>query len=223
MLRRLFLPYFSKDKGPPRIRCQVNGVRRKRFFKIVVANQKDKKNGKHIEVLGTYVNKNNTREKLNRYNIGNPDNDYFYNNAENIKEIRIRFNRVKFWLAANCGFSDHMKYVLSLCRIIPQYPIKYSRRCSEKYYFKYNEIMNKHKLLQAERINNFLKTDLNIQYLKNDASDETRESNEESDENKKETADDFLYTPEEFNYLKKLAKNRNLDFEHVDKIRKIIR
>ncbi|CDO63187.1 mitochondrial ribosomal protein S16 precursor, putative [Plasmodium reichenowi] len=213
MIRRLFLPYFSKDKGPPRIRCQVNGVKRKRFFKIVVANQKDKKNGKHIEVLGTYVNKNNIREKLNRYNITNPSNDSYYNNVENIKEIRLRFNRVKFWLAANCNFSDHMKYVLSLCKIIPQYPIKYSRRCSDKYYHKYNEIINKHKLIQADKINNFLKTDLNIQY-KNDF---------ETSKNEPNNKDEYIYTPEELTYLKKLSKNRILEFEDKDKIRKIIR
>ncbi|EUT90834.1 ribosomal protein S16 [Plasmodium falciparum Santa Lucia] len=213
MIRRLFLPYFSKDKGPPRIRCQVNGVKRKRFFKIVVANQKDKKNGKHIEVLGTYVNKNNIREKLNRYNITNPSNDSYYNNIENIKEIRLRFNRVKFWLAANCNFSDHMKYVLSLCKIIPQYPIKYSRRCSDKYYHKYNEIINKHKLIQADKINNFLKTDLNIQY-KNDF---------ETSKNEPNNKDEYIYTPEELTYLKKLSKNRIFEFEDKDKIRKIIR
>ncbi|SCQ16356.1 mitochondrial ribosomal protein S16 precursor, putative [Plasmodium ovale] len=213
MIRRLFLPYFSKDKGPPRIRCQVNGVKRKRFYKIVVANQKDKKNGKHIEVLGTYVNKNNIREKLNTYNITNPNNDYYYNNIENIKEIRLRFNRVKFWLAANCNFSDHMKYVLSLCKLIPQYPVKYSRRCSDKYYHKYNEIINKHKLIQAEKINHFLKTDLNIQYLNN--------FHETSAKGKEQ--DDYIYNPEELTYLKKLSKNRHLDFEHTDKIRKIIR
>ncbi|VWU48113.1 mitochondrial ribosomal protein S16 precursor, putative [Hepatocystis sp. ex Piliocolobus tephrosceles] len=213
MIKRLFLPYFSKDKGPPRIRCHVNGVKRKRFFKVVVANQKDKKNGKHIEVLGTYVNKNNIKEKLNTYNIGNPNNDYYYNNVENIKEIRLRFNRVKFWLAANCNFSNHMKHVLSLCKLIPQYPVKYGRRCADTYYHKYNEIINKHKLIQAEKINNFLKTDLNIQYLNNF---------DESSEQPKQQ-DDYLYTPEELTYLKKLAKNRHLDFEHTDKIRKIIR
>ncbi|CAL1164800.1 unnamed protein product [Cladocopium goreaui] len=73
LVRKMFLPFYSKEGGPPRIRQQVVGTKGRRFFKLVACNQKDKQNGKHMEVLGSYAPKARS----------------------NVKEIRLRFSRVK--------------------------------------------------------------------------------------------------------------------------------
>eukprot|EP00435_Cladocopium_sp_Y103_P047251 s841_g13.t2 len=76
LVRKMFLPFYSKEGGPPKIRQQVVGTKGRRFFKLVACNQKDKQNGKHMEVLGSYAPKARS----------------------NVKELRLRFSRVKFAL-----------------------------------------------------------------------------------------------------------------------------
>ena len=50
LVRRMFLPFYSKERGPPMIRQQVVGTKARRFYKLVACNQKDPQQGKHMEV-----------------------------------------------------------------------------------------------------------------------------------------------------------------------------
>ncbi|KAF8819131.1 putative 30S ribosomal protein S16 [Cardiosporidium cionae] len=106
MVRRMFIPYFSKLRGPPRIRMQVQGIRGKRFYKIVAANQRDPRDGKHIEVLGSYAP----------------------HTSSGSEEIRLRFTRIKFWLAVGAFISPSMRSLLGLANLIPSAPPPFGRR-----------------------------------------------------------------------------------------------
>ncbi|CAK9011794.1 30S ribosomal protein S16-2 [Durusdinium trenchii] len=97
MVRKMFLPFYSKERGPPKIRQQVVGTRGRRFFKLVACNQKDPQQGKHMEVLGSYAPKAKS----------------------NVKEIRLRFSRVKFWLGVGAEFNDGTRQLLALANLIP--------------------------------------------------------------------------------------------------------
>merc|ERR1719379_1744333 len=92
LVRRMFLPLYSKERGPPKIRFQIMGTRGRRFFKIVACNQRDPRDGKHMEVLGSYAPKVKT----------------------NVKEIRLRFSRVKFWLGVGAEVTPKVRTLLSL-------------------------------------------------------------------------------------------------------------
>ena len=103
---KLFRPYFSRDNGPPVIRMQIFGTQGRRFYRIVACNQRDPRDGKHIEVLGTYA-------PLVK---------------DGVKEIRLRFSRVKFWLGVGAHISIPMRQILAEAGIIPHPPPLYGRR-----------------------------------------------------------------------------------------------
>eukprot|EP00397_Hematodinium_sp_SG-2012_P067243 GEMP01103567.1.p2 GENE.GEMP01103567.1~~GEMP01103567.1.p2 ORF type:complete len:138 (+),score=8.44 GEMP01103567.1:151-564(+) len=101
--------YYSKERGPPRLRFQPAGVKGKRFYKLIACNRRDPMKGKHMEVLGSYAPK---------VNIG-------------VKEIRLRFSRVKFWLGVGADMSRSTASVLSLSGLIPAPPPIYGRRTKD--------------------------------------------------------------------------------------------
>ena len=106
----MFACYFSKSRGPPRIRMQVFGTRARRFYRIVACHQRDPRDGKHMEVLGTYA-------PLVK---------------EGVKEIRLRFSRVKFWLGVGAEISKNIRPILAEAGLIPSPPPLYGRRvCKE--------------------------------------------------------------------------------------------
>ncbi|KAF8820980.1 putative 30S ribosomal protein S16 [Cardiosporidium cionae] len=112
MVRRMFIPYFSKLRGPPRIRMQVQGIRGKRYYKIVAANQRDPRDGKHMEVLGSY----------------SP------HTSSGHEEVRLRFTRIKFWLAVGAFISPSMRSLLGLAYLIPSPPPPFGRRTMGQYH-----------------------------------------------------------------------------------------
>uniref|UniRef100_A0A0G4GAT4 Ribosomal protein S16 n=1 Tax=Chromera velia CCMP2878 TaxID=1169474 RepID=A0A0G4GAT4_9ALVE len=111
MVRRMFLPFYSKERGPPRIRMQLCGVKGGRFYRVIVANTRDPARGKHMEVLGSVV-----PEKKN-----------------GIEELRMRFTRLKFWLAVGCEFTPMTERVLGVSGLIPPPPPQYGRRSQGLY------------------------------------------------------------------------------------------
>ncbi|CAK9011795.1 unnamed protein product [Durusdinium trenchii] len=111
MVRKMFLPFYSKERGPPKIRQQVVGTRGRRFFKLVACNQKDPQQGKHMEVLGSYAPKAKS----------------------NVKEIRLRFSRVKFWLGVGAEFNDGTRQLLALANLIPTPPPLFGHRTKGHY------------------------------------------------------------------------------------------
>mmetsp|Transcript_55327 Transcript_55327/g.103795 ORF Transcript_55327/g.103795 Transcript_55327/m.103795 type:complete len:152 (-) Transcript_55327:85-540(-) len=110
-VRKMFLPFYSKERGPPKIRQQVVGTRGRRFFKLVACNQRDPQNGKHMEVLGSYAPKVRS----------------------NIKEIRLRFSRVKFWLGVGAQFNPGTRQLLALAGLIPTPPPLFGHRTKGHY------------------------------------------------------------------------------------------
>lgn len=102
----MFLPYFSKEKGPPILRLQVMGLRGRRFYRMVACNQRDPRDGKHMEVIGSYAPQVKT----------------------GVEEIRLRFSRAKFWLGVGAEMSRTTRDVLAVSGIIPQPPPRHGRR-----------------------------------------------------------------------------------------------
>lgn len=107
----MFLPFYSKERGPPKIRQQVAGTRGRRFLKLVACNQRDPRDGKHMEVLGSYAPKAKT----------------------GVKEIRLRFSRVKFWLGVGAKFNPGTGHILALSGLIPSMPPLLGRRTKGHY------------------------------------------------------------------------------------------
>lgn len=135
MVRRMFLPYYSREKGPPRLRMQVVGVRRRRFFKIVAANQRDPRDGKHMEVLGSYVPKAQS----------------------GIREIRLRFSRVKFWIGVGAQFNPGMQEVLAWSGLIPAPPALFGGR-TKGHYNKLHQFMEEQAKEREKNIHQYFKT-----------------------------------------------------------------
>mmetsp|Transcript_17555 Transcript_17555/g.40639 ORF Transcript_17555/g.40639 Transcript_17555/m.40639 type:complete len:152 (-) Transcript_17555:10-465(-) len=111
MVRKMFLPFYSKERGPPKIRMQVCGTKAKRFYKVVACNQRDPRDGKHMEVLGSYAPKVKS----------------------GVKEIRVRFSRVKFWLGVGAQMNRGVEHLLGLAGLIPPPPPLLGRRTKGHY------------------------------------------------------------------------------------------
>ena len=102
------------------IRQQVVGTKGRRFFKLVACNQKDPQQGKHMEVLGSYAPKARS----------------------NVKEIRLRFSRVKFWLGVGAMFNPGTRQLLALAGLIPTPPPLFGHR-TKGHYKELQEVMEK--------------------------------------------------------------------------------
>ncbi|CDJ64981.1 ribosomal protein S16, putative [Eimeria necatrix] len=137
MVRRMFLPFYSKDRGPPRIRMQVMGTKGRRFYKIVAANQRDPRDGKHMEVLGSYV-------------------PIPGSSTSSVAELRLRFSRVKFWLAANASMSLSISRLLGSAGLIPLPPPLFGWRCRGRYHELLQQ-QQQQQLLRESELRNFFK------------------------------------------------------------------
>ena len=114
---KMFLPYFSKERGPPTLRLQVMGLRGRRFYRLVACNQRDPRDGKHMEVIGSYAPQVKT----------------------GVKEIRLRFSRVKFWLGVGAEITKTTRDLLAVSGLIPPPPPPFGRR-TEGHYAKMREM-----------------------------------------------------------------------------------
>ena len=97
---KVFEPYFTSPRGPPSLRMQVFGTRARRFYRLVACHQRDPRDGKHMEVLGTFCPRV----------------------REGVKEVRLRFSRVKFWLAVGARLTPSVSRVLADAGLIPVPP-----------------------------------------------------------------------------------------------------
>jgi small subunit ribosomal protein S16 len=131
---KMFLPYFSKERGPPVLRMQVMGLRGRRFYRLVACNQRDPRDGKHMEVIGSYAPQVKT----------------------GVKEIRLRFSRVKFWLGVGAEIRNTTRDLLAVSGLIPQPPPPYGRR-TEGHYSKLREIYNQRQKMHDVAIDSFNK------------------------------------------------------------------
>ncbi|UKJ88096.1 30S ribosomal protein S16 [Theileria orientalis] len=143
-VNRLFLPYYSKTRGPPRLRFQVMGKRGKRFLMLVAANQRDPRDGKHMEVLGSVQ-----RKPLN------PIPSAIGENHESLSEIRLRFSRIKFWLGVGCDMNVPVARVLSQANLIPPHPPKYGERTKGHFHL-LSQVAQARERVHLSRVKSFL-------------------------------------------------------------------
>ncbi|GIX62829.1 30S ribosomal protein S16, putative [Babesia caballi] len=147
MVRRMFLPYYSKARGPPRLRFQVMGIRGRRFLKLVVANQRDPRDGKHMEVLGSLQ-----RRPLN------PIPSAIDETHDSLCEIRLRFSRVKFWLGVGCEMGIPVQNALAHANLIPPPPPKFGLRTKGHYHL-LSQIAERRAQMHVDQVKAFLNLD----------------------------------------------------------------
>ena len=88
-----------------RLRLQRFGKKGAPFYRMVAANSKAPRDGKFLEILGTY----------------NP-----IANRAGMKEIRIKEDRLKYWLAVGAQPSDRVGWILGKFGILPPLPHHYN-------------------------------------------------------------------------------------------------
>lgn len=147
MVPRMFLPYYSKSRGPPRLRFQVMGKRGKRFLMLVVANQRDPRDGKHMEVLGS----------LQKRPV-NPIPSAIDEPHDSLCEIRLRFSRIKFWLGVGCDMNISVQQALAHANLIPPPPPKFGERTRGHYHL-LSKIAEKTSKVHLNRVKTFLQLD----------------------------------------------------------------
>ena len=85
-----------------RIRLARFGRKHKPFFRIVVADSRAPRDGRHIERVGTY----------------NP-----IPAKDGIKEVRLRSERIKYWMAGGAQPSSKVAWLLGKAGILPPQPV----------------------------------------------------------------------------------------------------
>ncbi|CAK4674128.1 hypothetical protein LEN26_012311 [Aphanomyces euteiches] len=82
------------------------------FYRIVAADARCPRDGRHLEVLGTY----------------NP-----IAAADGVKELRVNNDRVKYWLSVGAQPSDRVSFLLGLANVLPIPPSReYTKKCKSK-------------------------------------------------------------------------------------------
>mmetsp|Transcript_49437 Transcript_49437/g.73546 ORF Transcript_49437/g.73546 Transcript_49437/m.73546 type:complete len:106 (+) Transcript_49437:193-510(+) len=88
-----------------RLRLQRFGQKHRPFYRMVAANQKAPRDGKFLEIVGTY----------------NP-----FANRHGIKEVRLKTDRLKYWISVGAQPSDRVAWLLGKFGVLPPAPQKYS-------------------------------------------------------------------------------------------------
>lgn len=88
-----------------RLRLQRFGRTHAPFYRMVAANARAPRDGKFLEIVGTY----------------NP-----IANRSGMKEIRLKEDRLKYWLSVGAQPSDRMAWILGKFGILPPPPPKYN-------------------------------------------------------------------------------------------------
>ncbi|KAL8275303.1 hypothetical protein Esti_000752 [Eimeria stiedai] len=115
----------------------VMGTKGKRFYKVVAANQRDPRDGKHMEVLGTYVP--------------------IPASSPATSELRLRFSRVKFWLAVGASFPTSVGRLLGSAGLIPSPPPLYGWRCRGRYHELLQQQQQQQQMLREAELREFFK------------------------------------------------------------------
>jgi small subunit ribosomal protein S16 len=88
-----------------RLRLQRFGRVHSPFYRMVAANARAPRDGKFLEIVGTY----------------NP-----IPNREGMKEIRLKSDRLKYWLGVGAQPTDRVGWILGKFGILPPMPRPYS-------------------------------------------------------------------------------------------------
>jgi small subunit ribosomal protein S16 len=88
-----------------RLRLQRFGRTHAPFYRMVAAHDKSPRDGRYLEVVGTY----------------NP-----IVNRDGAKEIRLKTDRIKYWISVGAQLSDRVAWVLGKFGILPPTPRKFN-------------------------------------------------------------------------------------------------
>ncbi|KAL7437759.1 hypothetical protein ACHAXM_005828 [Skeletonema potamos] len=88
-----------------RLRLQRFGRTHSPFYRMVAADSRAPRDGKFLEIIGTY----------------NP----IANNA-GIKEIRLKADRIRYWISVGAQPSDRVAWILGKFGILPPPPQRFS-------------------------------------------------------------------------------------------------
>ncbi|KAL8435990.1 hypothetical protein ACSSS7_002035 [Eimeria intestinalis] len=113
------------------------GTKGKRFYKIVAANQRDPRDGKHMEVLGTYVP--------------------IPASSPATSELRLRFSRLKFWLGVGASFPASVGRLLGAAGLIPSPPPLFGWRCRGRYHELLQQQQQQQQTLREAELREFFK------------------------------------------------------------------
>uniref|UniRef100_A0A7S2V6U9 30S ribosomal protein S16, chloroplastic n=1 Tax=Fibrocapsa japonica TaxID=94617 RepID=A0A7S2V6U9_9STRA len=84
-----------------RMRLQRFGRTHQPFYRIVTADSRSPRNGKFLEIVGTY----------------NP-----IASKDGVKELHFKFDRVKYWLGVGAQPSDRVAWLLGQSGLLPPAP-----------------------------------------------------------------------------------------------------
>jgi small subunit ribosomal protein S16 len=88
-----------------RLRLQRFGRTHTPFYRMVAAHSKAPRDGRHLEILGTY----------------NP-----IATSAGVKEIRLKQDRLKYWLSVGAQPSGRVAWILGKFGLLPQQPRSYN-------------------------------------------------------------------------------------------------
>ena len=81
---------------PVRLRLQRFGRKKSPFYRLVAADSRASRDGKFIEMLGTY-------DPIAR--------------EDKVKEVRLNMDRIRYWLGVGAQPSDRVARLLALARV----------------------------------------------------------------------------------------------------------
>ena len=115
-----------------RIRLARFGRRNLPFYRIYVANSESPRDGKHLEIVGTFDP------------IPQIDNN---------KHLTLNIERIKYWLSVGAQPSDRVAYLLGRAGVLPMPPQRPSFKMPknpEKKYTKYAKAQRQYERMQAQ-------------------------------------------------------------------------
>ena len=105
-----------------RLRLQRFGQTHKPFYRMVAAHSKAPRDGRFLEIIGTYnpiASRGNVRVPTPGATDGNTS-------GGPVKEIRLKVDRIQYWLSVGAMPSDRVAWILGKFGILPPLPHKFS-------------------------------------------------------------------------------------------------
>ena len=93
-----------------RIRLQRFGRTHSPFYRMVAAHNKAPRDGRFLEILGTY----------------NPIATRKADSTDNVKEVRLKTDRLQYWLSVGAQPSDRVAWILGKFGLLPPLPRRFN-------------------------------------------------------------------------------------------------
>lgn len=130
-----------------RIRLQRFGRTHSPFYRMVAAHAKAPRDGRFLEILGTYNPIATMKKKLMKKNVTAPGvanvlklqrkeqglnpnedsvkgKDNYY--EDRVKEVRLKVDRLQYWISVGAQPSDRVAWILGKFGILPPPPRRFS-------------------------------------------------------------------------------------------------